>query len=147
MEALPVELQNHIWSFVGMHPIANMVKPVSESYLSCDDIYIDQWEVVGMSFKDWYFGLALPDCIREINRLNKPFSYHFREKGTHLFNPEFYNLQILELGCDTCDRCNKHLNFVAVNNYNGYCESCYAFHHGIATDIDLDDLEEDEDEY
>lgn len=131
MNALPIEIQNHIWSFVGPHPLASQIKEVfNNAYLACDDVYTDNWNLSGIPFHEWYFNMALPECKSEARRLNAPFS----KRLTTQFNSAFYNLQILELGQDSCDDCGRYLDWVAVNHYEGYCETCYASHHGIGDD-------------
>jgi hypothetical protein len=131
MNALPIEIQNHIWSFVGPHPLASHIKDVfNNAYLTCDDVYTDNWNLSGIPFHEWYFNMALPECRSEVRRLNAPFS----KRLTTLFNVAFYNLQILQLGCDCCDGCGLYLDFIAVNHYDGMCETCYAQNHEISDD-------------
>jgi hypothetical protein len=130
---LPVELLNHIWSFVGANPHAKLIKDVFEnSYKSCDDVWDEMYTHLEMDFKNWYFDWGLYDVLKETARLNSLFLGKYRTK---LFDPEFYNIEVLQIGVGSCDRCCEYLDWIAVQNYNGLCETCYAKQHGIGDDL------------
>jgi hypothetical protein len=137
---LPIELQNLVWSFVGEHPVAKCIRELAnDCYKSCDLVWDDDYTNIVMPFNNWYFNVGRTECMIEMERINSRFVKLFgRPKPSFLdmhfhFQPEFYNLEVLQLGTEGCEMCGIYLDIIARDNYGGYCENCYATEHGIET--------------
>jgi hypothetical protein len=124
MNHLPLELQNHIYSFLGTSPTAKLINELVE----CKEIENDL-VTSDADFETWLRSAksAFAVAMLEYKATKHHFHYSRVKFAKHFkFNPFFYKCAVLDCGAP-CVECSVARNWLEMNTegYDGMCEECY----------------------
>jgi hypothetical protein len=120
MNRLPFEIQNLIYSYMGVAPSAKLINELIElKNMETDELEFDAWyKLAKPAFAYAFNDYTSSARVRHYSRVK--FAKVLR------FNPTFYKCAVLEWGepCVSCD-CSRNWQELNTEGYEGMCEECY----------------------